>query len=863
MLHSWFSAISKHAAALRRNLKYAIIIIVYAVFSAHNKRIFPLRIFSYLGRMIMNTHAGTRWYKCDLHLHTMRSECYIEKNDTPKQWVARAIEQGLSVVAVTDHNDYRGIDAIIEEGKAQGLSVFPGVEITCDSSKIHMLILFDIDKSSEAVRDFLNRCDIYSELIGRSEGTSLSVFEVCEIAKKRGAVVIASHIDEFNAINSMNPANLDKILDPKYIDAVQVVNVPVWRRYQEDKDFDAVCEALAEKYGSYLSADEIDRWRKCYDRAAEAGIPMLAFSDNPCAPNNSKHGLWGIGSAYTWIQMDDIVDLESLKQSLVAPDERIKTIFDSPSDPKFEPNFWIRSIEVRKTTLNPHLPIHLDFHPQLNCIIGGTGSGKSALISLLSGVYQQLPDGLLRHSLSDQQLFYTTTDHNGYGIFTKDSEIDICYTWYGNIYRLLVTDIHSTMDQKYQLLILDPEKNEFVPADYEEAFYTLMDPQVFVQWQINSIAATPERILESIDKVIIAMYFLNKQKSFYIERLTANSLEIDTLKNLCSYKHTVDYAVDWMEHIHLDYGYQTSQSSLSTLSTSSMKDTAALIDDSEKKMLLLNEEREQLMKDYNKCILDIHTVRTTFLKQALAADENYKMELKLYADRLSFYTMLEQLLSVDLKPIREDIAKLEHILFDTKNGIEAYKEFLDAIRQETDHATAKENGSALGLSGYFIHLIRSLRPIDYQKLFLFRPEEELQMFRHPKGVKRFFPMTGSTTGDRAAALLSLFLFSDTCPFIIDQPEDNIDNRVIYEELVPKLKRAKQSRQMIIVTQDANIVTNADAEMIIVMESGAKFVKVKTQGTIDLPQIRREICETLEGGEEAFTKRSKKYHIAYR
>ena len=84
---------------------------------------------------------GSKWYKCDLHLHTTASECFADREVTPEQWVDRAIEQGLHCVAVTDHNTPLGIKAIQEAAKDKPLTIFPGVEITCDSTKIHLLIL--------------------------------------------------------------------------------------------------------------------------------------------------------------------------------------------------------------------------------------------------------------------------------------------------------------------------------------------------------------------------------------------------------------------------------------------------------------------------------------------------------------------------------------------------------------------------------------------------------------------------------------------------------------------------------------------------------------------------------------------------
>jgi predicted ATPase len=72
-------------------------------------------------------------------------------------------------------------------------------------------------------------------------------------------------------------------------------------------------------------------------------------------------------------------------------------------------------------------------------------------------------------------------------------------------------------------------------------------------------------------------------------------------------------------------------------------------------------------------------------------------------------------------------------------------------------------------------------------------------------------------GKKAFVILKLLLeFSDKeCPILIDQPEDSLDNRAIYNELVAYLKQKKKKRQIILVTHNANIVVNADAEEVVV------------------------------------------------
>ncbi|MNN74390.1 hypothetical protein D3C81_1905840 [compost metagenome] len=94
-------------------------------------------------------------------------------------------------------------------------------------------------------------------------------------------------------------------------------------------------------------------------------------------------------------------------------------------------------------------------------------------------------------------------------------------------------------------------------------------------------------------------------------------------------------------------------------------------------------------------------------------------------------------------------------------------------------------------------------------------------------------------------------FNDNTPLIIDQPEDNLDNQYIYKNLVNSLKQIKNSRQIIIVTHSSTIVTNADAEQVIVLESDSKNGWIVKKGYPDDDTITKHIINYLEGGADSF------------
>jgi ABC-type cobalamin/Fe3+-siderophores transport system ATPase subunit len=116
-------------------------------------------------------------------------------------------------------------------------------------------------------------------------------------------------------------------------------------------------------------------------------------------------------------------------------------------------------------------------------------------------------------------------------------------------------------------------------------------------------------------------------------------------------------------------------------------------------------------------------------------------------------------------------------------------------------------------------------------------------------------------GQQQSILLTLLLSSDgSDPLIIDQPEDNLDGEFIYSSFVPVLRRAKERRQIVIVTHNANIAVLGDAEQIVVLKAHGDTGVITARGSIDDVTTRKEACNILEGARAAFQRRAKIYGV---
>ncbi|QWH64106.1 hypothetical protein EXW39_28915 (plasmid) [Bacillus mycoides] len=117
-------------------------------------------------------------------------------------------------------------------------------------------------------------------------------------------------------------------------------------------------------------------------------------------------------------------------------------------------------------------------------------------------------------------------------------------------------------------------------------------------------------------------------------------------------------------------------------------------------------------------------------------------------------------------------------------------------------------------------------------------------------------------GQQCTAILNILLLDNKDPLIIDQPEDNLDNAFIANNIVSELREHKMKRQFIFATHNANIPVFGDAELIGVLheEDGQGRILDDCIGSVDSNEVRQAVIQTLEGGGNAFTMRRAKYNL---
>ena len=161
------------------------------------------------------------------------------------------------------------------------------------------------------------------------------------------------------------------------------------------------------------------------------------------------------------------------------------------------------------------------------------------------------------------------------------------------------------------------------------------------------------------------------------------------------------------------------------------------------------------------------------------------------------------------------------------------------------------------------YLVRWLsdEPTRLRQVEVLAPEDSVSIALVIDGVPR--DLAKLSGGQKATALLLLVFAQGGRPLILDQPEDELDNRFIYDDIVSLLRKekgvvSKRRRQIIVATHNANIPVNGDAELVLSLADEGGRCTVRTRASIDDAAVRNEIRTVLEGGAEAFRRRAEKY-----
>ena len=323
-----------------------------------------------------------KWRKCDLHIHSNAS--IGDSSLSVDEIIGKAIETGLDLIALTDHNTVNNIDEFIEKANDKGIGALPGVELKTEMGRpaVHIIVLFPENTKQDDIRDdFLSPLGVTRSKIIEAGKASIhsggdeskfyekGLFEISvnfekasKLAHSLGGVVIA-HAGRKEGSFEKIPHTSTDAKDYEIWDALGSKKTEIMQ-----KNFIDVCEL------HHYDEGQIEFYLKTFNK------PTIICSD--------AHKRDLIGSDYTWIKMDT-VDFNGFKQILYEPNIRI-VYKDEDTRNDY---FFIRKLKADGGYFQD---FSMEFSPDLNTIIGGNSAGKSVLVDYLRFVVDDYPQTKLK-----------------------------------------------------------------------------------------------------------------------------------------------------------------------------------------------------------------------------------------------------------------------------------------------------------------------------------------------------------------------------------------------------------------------------------------------------------------------------------
>lgn len=657
----------------------------------------------------------------------------------------------------------------------------------------------------------------------------------------------------------------------------------------------------------------------------------------PCIIGSDAHSLDKVGvfpnDRITWIKADPT--FEGLKQILFEPKERVR-ISDAMPDFKYDYNIIDHVVLNTAGVWNQTIPLNQN----LNTIIGGRSTGKSTLLASMAAKFQKIKNDenydFIKGLSDNVHVFWRDgleADNKEIEYFTQNEIANIISRRDSDKLFLEILTSLPNMREAYEKFKAD-EAAKFASIQakvslffekrrqYNEknAYVKTLGDKEGIKREIEKFAKERDTIQRNLtDKKellerfqIAAKELADLRTKEVVMRQDLEILNLLSSSNLLS----INPSVSWLG-LTEDISQKVSEEIQKVLAQSNshlqdfVKDLISK-EDNAFKALAREINDKQNASDYqegkkifdeNKNLSHVMEQISNLSKQILLINKESQIleELSKECKTIASDLLNEHLSYLDMMNSIASVLRIQHDNITLSAGYELKKDLEEKLNECISLRSASMN--ALIVNVIFQYQKKTKDSIkECLKDLLNKALRGEITFKNGYDVQSFISMILSgnwfslqysvdyegdnlsdmSPGKRSFVVLKLLLdFSDKkCPILIDQPEDNLDNRAIYNELVKYVREKKKERQIILVTHNPNIVVGADSEEVIVAnqngknapnDRGIKFQYV--HGSLENTSaritddnepilyrcgIREHVCDILEGGENAFRDRENKY-----
>jgi predicted ATPase len=861
----------------------------------------------------INYIRGSEWRKWDLHFHTPSSYDYEDKSVSNELLVETLCQNNISAVAITDHHliDVERIQELQRLGKKKYITILPGIEFCSElggKESIHFIGIFPENSDLESVWTKLQgKLELTNDDItkkGGLENIQCDLIDTCDIIHELGGITTIHAGTKTNTVENIKNNLVAKMQQKRRIlsDCIDILELG--------------------------KVDDVKSYIDIVFKSIGFNMPMIICSDNHDIKNY-------ILKENCWIKAD--CTFEGLKQVIYEPTQRVRIQELKPQE-----KAAYQVIDSVTISHSDFLSQTIYFNQNLNAIIGGRSTGKSVLLGAIAtklNCDKEVKWGNKDYTdfVNAVVLGLKVTWKDE----IENNERNIEYYPQSHMYRLAKND-NKELDKIVESIIEQDNSKHILISNYatfSSDNNTEITNKINKLFQIKNDGITKSKLLkEKGDEVGIGNE-IKKLGAELVELKKKIKITENELRQYNDLKSKLDNLIK--ENGNIDNQIAKIQSLKSKFFISDeISYELVVFDDSNKSKIktAFDELKNRFQKEWENKINEISNQNNEIKKQnieqisQIQLNQSYirgietiknnkqyieiEEKLKIQKEKLSDISQIKKEVDDLRLQYQSCITSIRQSNRDYLNKINEIKDTLNISRDKLEikaEATFKlidyKNllNSSINLQSYQGQEIVHENIANFEDFFksvnnLFNKllNNEITLKGRYTAIElakeilatNFFEITYKISydtdtfqtmseGKKAFVVLMLLLdFSNKeCPILIDQPEDDLDNRAIYTDLVKYLIRKKKERQIILVTHNPNIVVGADSELIIVANqngldtpntNGCKFQYIsgsiedtkmfdsKAKSILESKGIREHVCEVLEGGSEAFENREKKY-----